>query len=62
MVAGIGLIGALASILATVLIGEDSNDETQAGRVASDLEDQIADIRTELGSIRALLERRESDP
>jgi voltage-gated potassium channel len=62
MVAGIGLIGALASILASVLLGDGSNDDTDATTVGARLEDQIADIKTELSSIRAMLERSESDP
>jgi voltage-gated potassium channel len=61
MVAGIGLIGALASILASVLIGGDDNEST-AQAVVNGLEGQIADIKTELASIRTLLERRPSEP
>jgi voltage-gated potassium channel len=59
MLAGIGLIGALASILASFLLGSD--DEAQTVSIESGLEDQIAEIKNELASLRALLERSESD-
>jgi voltage-gated potassium channel len=56
MVAGIGLIGALASMLASVLIGGGA-DETDAGTAASRLEEQLDDIKAELSSIRTMLQR-----
>jgi voltage-gated potassium channel len=57
MVAGVGLIGALASILASVLVGgSDDDQETQSD---TDLRRQLSEIRTELAEIKVLLERRD---
>lgn len=70
MVAGVGVIGALASILASVLVGDSSTGpaaEADGAGVevapgspqAARIESELAAIRAELDSIRALLERRE---
>ena len=54
MFAGVGIIGALASILASVLVGDSSDDEAPAEST------DLAEIRTELVALRAMLERIES--
>jgi len=58
MIMGIGIIGALASILASLLVGDSSSEEegqsaapTQAGS-----ENELAAVRTELASLRVLVE------
>jgi hypothetical protein len=62
MIAGVGLIGALASILASVLVGGPSEDTEEARTVEPALSAEIAEIRTELSAIRSLLEGRASEP
>jgi voltage-gated potassium channel len=57
MFAGVGIIGALASILASVLVPDDS-DAVEAAADASAVE--LAEIRTELVALRAMLERIEA--
>jgi voltage-gated potassium channel len=61
MIAGVGVIGALASILASLLVGGGSSEEA-GGATASDVESQLTEIRTELAQIRSLLERTSSGP
>jgi voltage-gated potassium channel len=63
MVAGVGVIGALASILASVLLGSDDDEHAGEPDDASDagVRVQLAEIRAELAEIRVLLERRD-DP
>jgi voltage-gated potassium channel len=56
MFAGVGIIGALASILASVLVGGGSNDDAAVGTENTEL----TEIRTELAALRAMLERIES--
>jgi voltage-gated potassium channel len=56
MFAGVGIIGALASILASVLVGDSDDD---AAAVAPE-NTELAEIRTELAALRAMLERMES--
>jgi voltage-gated potassium channel len=55
MVAGIGIIGALASILASVLVG--GQDDSETAPISAPSEADIAAIRTELADMRLLLER-----
>jgi voltage-gated potassium channel len=72
MVAGVGLIGALASLLSSVLLGDpDSESPAEPATVTDGPEDvapatpptdpavtaELAEIRAELAEIRALLER-----
>jgi flagellar basal body-associated protein FliL len=60
MIAGVGIIGALASILASLLVGGSSaHDEEESPEVepAPALEDELAGIKNELASIRQLLEK-----
>jgi voltage-gated potassium channel len=59
MFAGVGIIGALASILASVLVG-DSNDDDDATAAVPPENVELAEIRTELAALRAMLERMES--
>jgi voltage-gated potassium channel len=61
MFAGVGIIGALASILASVLVGGGSGDDqpepaAPSGEVAAEL----AEIKAELAALRSTLERMES--
>jgi voltage-gated potassium channel len=56
MFAGVGIIGALASILASVLVGDSDDDRAEAGAENAEL----AEIRSELVALRAMLERIES--
>jgi voltage-gated potassium channel len=59
MFAGVGIIGALASILASVLVGGDDDSEAvEAEADPSTIE--LAEIRTELVALRAMLERIEA--
>ncbi len=58
MVAGLGIIGALASILASLLVGGTSEDEAEPVPSSSDAE--LAAIRIELSELRSLLERLEA--
>ena len=59
MIAGVGVIGALASILASFLVGGESSAD--APPATPHLEAEIASIKTELLMIRSLLERSEPD-
>src|SRR5215218_1185964 len=58
MIAGIGIIGALASILASVLVG--GQDETDAVPTSVGSDADIAAIRTELADMRLMLERMQT--
>jgi voltage-gated potassium channel len=61
MFAGVGIIGALASILASVLVGGSAPEEDEeAPEVAPALsvEQELAGIKGELASLRQVLERR----
>ena len=61
MIAGVGLIGALASILASVLVGgadDEADTESVDAPSASEMQAQLAQISSELAEIRSLLERR----
>jgi voltage-gated potassium channel len=61
MIAGVGVIGALASLLASVLVGGDSGDEeAQPAAPAPDVTAEIVAIRSELSQVRAMLERIET--
>ena len=56
MFAGVGIIGALASILASVLVGDSSEDDAAATAESAEL----AEIRSELAAMRVMLERIDS--
>ena len=58
MFAGVGIIGALASILASVLVAPSSNGDDDTA-VTAGLEAQLEQMRLELSSIRSLLEQRD---
>lgn len=57
MFAGVGIIGALASILASVLVGGDSSDDEAPEPAESS---DLAEIRAELAAMRVMLERIDS--
>jgi voltage-gated potassium channel len=58
MAAGVGVIGALASILASVLVGGSSDDSAESEPDEPELRAEIAQMRSELAVIRSLLEDR----
>jgi len=60
MIAGVGVIGALASLLASVLVGNGSADETQPEAPSSDVNAEVVAVRAELSEVRAMLERIET--
>ena len=59
MFAGIGIIGALASILASVLVGGSSEEEEETPVVepALTVEQELAGIKEELALLRQMLEK-----
>ncbi len=60
MIAGVGLISALASLLASVLIGSSSGpaaEETPDTATAATVEQELAAIKNELAVLRRLLEK-----
>ncbi len=60
MVAGVGIIGALASLMASLLIGEShatSEDETVDQGQQTKVERELAAIREELAALRQLMEK-----
>jgi voltage-gated potassium channel len=62
MFAGIGIIGALASILASVLVGGSSpeeNEESPAVEPGPSVEQELAGIKQELALLRGMLERKD---
>jgi voltage-gated potassium channel len=59
MIAGVGVIGALASLLASVLVGGDSDDDVPAAP-SPDVNAEIVAVRSELAEVRAMLERIET--
>ena len=62
MFAGIGIIGALASILASVLVGEAPPEEVAEGatvELALTVEQELAGIKQELALLRQMLERND---
>jgi voltage-gated potassium channel len=62
MFAGVGIIGALASILASLLVSPPNDDDEQAATVPAALEAQLEQMRLELSSIRTMLEERGPSP
>jgi hypothetical protein len=58
MFAGVGIIGALASVLSSLLI-PTSDDEEDPGVRMADLQDELAAVRGELVAIREPLGGRE---
>lgn len=61
MFAGVGIIGALASILASILVPTPTSADGEEPR-GDDLRAELATIRTELAAIRQLLTARSGDP
>lgn len=62
MFAGVGIIGALASILASVLVGDGgaASDDGSDDEPATATPSELAEIRAELAAMRVMLERIES--
>jgi voltage-gated potassium channel len=60
MIAGVGLIGALASLLAAVLVGGDSPPEEPEAASTPATASDVDALRVELAELRALLERIET--
>jgi len=57
MIAGVGIIGALASILASLLVGSSATEEEEAP-AAPAVELELAIIKNELSALRQLLENK----
>ena len=60
MVAGVGIIGALASILASLLVGGSSapeEDQTPTAAPAPTVEEELAAIKNELAAMRQLMKK-----
>jgi voltage-gated potassium channel len=60
MFMGVGIIGALASVLSSVLVGSppDADDETTpATQPAPSVEEELASIKAELAEMRQILEK-----
>lgn len=55
MVMGIGIIGALASIMASILVG--GTDEEEAAEAGPDVGTELASVKAELAALRATVER-----
>jgi len=66
MIAGVGIIGALASILSSVLVGGSPAAETEPEEAppgsapAAPVDQELADIKGELATLRLMLERIEA--
>jgi voltage-gated potassium channel len=60
MVAGLGIIGALASILASLLVGGGSSEPSPPPETAPEPDSELAEIRSELAALRSMMERIES--
>ena len=63
MFAGVGIIGALASILASLLVGSSAPEEEEATDTAPavTVEQELANIKNELAALRQLLEGKTSE-
>jgi hypothetical protein len=60
MVAGVGIIGVLASLLSSLLVGSPSapaEEKAPGTALAPAIEIDIAEIKNELAAMRQLLER-----
>jgi len=60
MLAGVGIIGALASILANILVppAQTEEEEVEAARVDAAVHQELADIKQELAALRRSLDDR----
>jgi hypothetical protein len=60
MFMGVGIIGALASILSSLLVGSapaPAEEEKPAAAATPRIEQELADIKNELAAMRQLLEK-----
>jgi voltage-gated potassium channel len=57
MIMGIGVIGALASILASVLVGDSSAAEEPGPAASPDVQGELAALTGEVAALRALVEQ-----
>jgi voltage-gated potassium channel len=60
MITGVGIIGALASILSSILVGSSSasaEEDTLNHTATSIIEEELANVRSELASLRQLTEK-----
>jgi voltage-gated potassium channel len=63
MFAGVGIIGALASILASILVPPPKEDEEpEVAAAPADVQRELADIKAELTALRRSLESTAGDP
>jgi voltage-gated potassium channel len=56
MVMGVGIIGALASIMASVVVGSGEDTATDSGREPTGVESELAALRSEIMALRQLIE------
>ncbi len=61
MFTGVGIIGALASILASLLVGSPAGDETQAADLMPAKANELEEIKNELAELRRLIEKTMAD-
>jgi len=64
MIAGVGIIGTLASLMSSLLIGSSpapAEEEAPGTALAPTVEIEIAEIKNELAAIRQLLERKTAE-
>ena len=64
MVTGVGIIGALASLMASLLIGEShstSEEEAAEQERQSSIEKELAAIHEELASLRQMMANNKSE-
>jgi voltage-gated potassium channel len=64
MIAGVGIIGALASIFSSVLVGSPSStaeEEAPNPALAPTVEEELANIKNELAALRQLMEKKTED-
>lgn len=60
MFSGVGIIGALASILASILVPQPKEPEPQDPGAPTVVEQELAAVKNELAALRELLEKKQS--
>jgi voltage-gated potassium channel len=57
MFMGVGIIGALASLLASLLVGGSPEEETAAAAAALSVQEELKAVKEELAAVRKMLEK-----